>query len=106
MSLPSSKDEEQGTRTNVITCESSAAVKETILQNVCYTELVYGRINRKLDTQYSNRQIEELILATLKSSEADSYSMTGKNYYISNPERNMRITINSTSFRVITVDKI
>ncbi len=61
--------------------------KREILKNICYTELVYGRINKKLNVRFSKKQI-------------------GKNFYISNAENNIKITINSNTFRVITVDMI
>ncbi|MFO7657722.1 MAG: DUF3781 domain-containing protein [Bacteroidales bacterium] len=34
------------------------------------------------------------------------FTKTGKNYYMTNTGNNIRITINSNIFRVITVDKI
>ena len=36
--------------------------KEVILNKICYTDLVYGRINKKLNLTLSNSEIEELIL--------------------------------------------
>ena len=35
--------------------------KKTILDKLCYTELVYGRINKKLKIDLSKDKIEELI---------------------------------------------
>ncbi len=35
--------------------------KKEILENICYSELVYGRINKKLNTQFSKKQIEEFV---------------------------------------------
>ncbi len=80
--------------------------KSKIINNICYTELVYGRINKKLNTNLSKTQIEELMLKVLKNTEEKDYSKTGKNYYISNTENNIKITVNSYTFRIITVDKI
>jgi hypothetical protein len=80
--------------------------KQNIINKLCYTELVYHRINKKLDTQLSKEQIEQFILEVLKETEISSFIQRGKNYYITNSKNEIRITINSNTFRVITVDKI
>ncbi len=82
------------------------ATKQKIIQNICYTELVYGRINKKLATNLTKAEIEELIANVLKNTNASNYVKTGKNYYISNAQQNIRITVNSNTFRVITVDRL
>jgi hypothetical protein len=81
-------------------------MKEKIIDNLCYTELVYGRINKKLNTDFSKKQIEEFILKVLKETEEKSFTKVGKNYYVMSAKYKIRITINSYTFRVITVDKI
>lgn len=78
--------------------------KEEILKKHCYTDLVYGRINKKLELNYSKKEIKHFIKKTLL--ESDSYLKKGKNFYISNLESKIRITVNSYTFRIITVDKI
>ena len=80
--------------------------KTEILSRICYTELVYGRINKKLKTNISNDEIEELMIKVIQNSNEQSFQKIGKNYYISNEQYNIRVTINSFTFRVITVDKI
>lgn len=80
--------------------------KKRIIENICYTDLVYGRINKKLTSNLSNGQIELFITEILKETDEKSYSKKGKNYYITNSENNVRITINSNTFRVITVGKL
>ena len=80
--------------------------KQTILDKVCYTELVYGRINKKLHIELSNDKIEELIFAVINETAAINFQKTGKNIYITNNERNIRLTINSFTNRVITADKL
>ena len=40
--------------------------KTEILKKICYTELVYERINKKLNKQLSKSEIEELILKIIK----------------------------------------
>ena len=77
-----------------------------ILQKIRYTKLVYERINKKLNTKFSKEQIEELILDIIKKTEANFIAKKGKNYYLTNIEYNIRITINSTTFSIITVDRI
>ncbi|HAZ73678.1 MAG: PF12636 family protein [Candidatus Pacebacteria bacterium GW2011_GWF1_36_5] len=80
--------------------------KNQLLENICYTELVYGRINKKLNTQFSKKQIEEFILRILKDTDEKFFSKIGKNYYVENTENNVRLTINSNTFRIITADKL
>jgi hypothetical protein len=81
-------------------------MKNEILQNICYTELVYERINKKLNTKFSNEQIEKFISDLIQKTDEKTFQRTGKNYYITNIEHNIRITVNSSTFRIITVDKI
>ena len=80
--------------------------KQEILENICYTELVYERINKKLNVKLSKKQIEEYISEILKKTEENLFSKKGKNFYVTNTENKIRITLNSNTFRVITVDKI
>jgi ribosomal protein L28 len=80
--------------------------KKEILENICYTELVYERINKKLNIRFSKKQIEEFISKILKETEVRFFSKIGKNFYITNTENNIKLTINSTTFRIITVDSI
>lgn len=80
--------------------------KKEILENICYTELVYTRINKKLNIQFSKKQIEKFIYKILKETEERYFSKRGKNFYISNTENNVRLTINSNTFRIITADRI
>ena len=80
--------------------------KETILNSICYTELVYGRINKKLNINFSKEQIEGFIPRIIKETNKCFFSKRGKNFYITNRANNIQITINSNTFRVITVDSI
>ncbi len=80
--------------------------KQKILESICYTELVYGRINKKLNTNFSKEQIEAYILKILKETNESLFTKTGKNYYVLNAENHIRITINSGTFSIITVDRI
>lgn len=80
--------------------------KLKVLENICYTELVYDRINKKLHTDLSKKQIEAFLLNILTETNDRFFIKTGKNFYVTSTENNIRITINSYTFRVITVDKI
>lgn len=82
------------------------AARKSIIENLCYTDLVYGRINKKLSAGLSNEQIESFIAKILNETDVKYYTRKGKNFYVSNAENNVRITINSNTFRVITVDRI
>ncbi len=78
--------------------------KKEILANLCYTELVYERINKKLNKTYSKVEIETLISTILKETDHSNFSKTEKNFYITNQKRDIRLTINANTFRIITVD--
>ena len=80
--------------------------KKDILDKICYTELVYGRINNKLNIELSNNKIEEMIFAILNETDETEFQKTGKNIYVTNNERNIRLTINSYTNRIITADKL
>jgi len=78
--------------------------KTEILENICYTELVYERINKKLKTQLSKVEIEKMILKTIKETNESLFQKIGKNIYVTNNERKIRITVNYNTYRIITVD--
>ena len=80
--------------------------KKVILDKICYTELVYGRINKKLNIQFSKDEIEELILTIISETDEIDFLKTGKNIYITNKTRNIKLTINSYTNRIITADKL
>jgi hypothetical protein len=80
--------------------------KPEILYRLCYTELVYDRINKKLACQLSKSEIEEMLKNIIKEAPKAHFQRIGKNIYVSSPEKNIRITINSNTYRIITVDKI
>jgi hypothetical protein len=81
-------------------------IKKEILEKISYTELVYERINRKLNINFSKNQIEEFVLKILKETDENYFSKIGKNYYIDNTEYCVRLTINSNTFRIITANKL
>lgn len=81
-------------------------LKSEILKKICYTELVYGRINKKLKINLSKVKIQKMIFQLIKNTSKQNFKKIGKNYYISNTKENVRVTVNSYTYRVITVDKI
>lgn len=80
--------------------------KAEILKNICYTELVYGRINKKLKSNYSKSEIETMLVRIIQETQEAFFQKIGKNIYVSNAEKNIKITINSFTYRIITVDRI
>ncbi|HPW88795.1 Protein of unknown function [Kaistella chaponensis] len=77
-----------------------------ILSKICYTELVYQRINKKLKTELSKLEIEKMLFDILNETQEKYFKKIGKNIYVNNSDNNIKITINSNTFRIITVDKI
>ena len=73
--------------------------------NICYTDLVYSRINKKLGLKLNRKQIEKLIFKIISDTPAASFKQRGKNIYIINNSAQVSVTINSYTNRVITVDK-
>lgn len=80
--------------------------KKEISEKICYTELVYERINKKLNIDFSKDKIKEMILTIITETNETQYQKKGKNIYITNNERNVRLTINSYTNRIITADKL
>ena len=80
--------------------------KSEIIDKLCYTELVYERINKKLNIELSKGEIEEMIIAIIKETDESQFNKKGKNVYITNKEKNVKLTINSFTNRIITVDKM
>jgi len=80
--------------------------KKEILNKICYTELVYSRINKKLNLELSKKEIENLIYTILSETDESEFKKKGKNIYITNNGRNIRLTINSYTNRIITADKL
>ena len=80
--------------------------KKQILDNLCYTELVYARIRKKLSIRMTDKEIENYIFQAIEETPLEDFEKTGKNYYIRNLKRKIKITVNSYTTRVITADKI
>lgn len=80
--------------------------KENLINSICYTKLVYGRINKKLNLNHSNPAIEVLIIDLLIETDERNFKRIGKNIYVLNFGKKISITINSNTNRVITVDRM
>jgi hypothetical protein len=80
--------------------------KTEILKNICYTDLVYERINKKLNSTHPKDEIESMLLNIIEKTDTKDFEKKGKNFYITNTEHNIKITVNSNTYRVITVDKV
>ncbi len=80
--------------------------KTEILDKICYTDLVYERINKKLSIHLSKDEIEKMIYEIIEETDKTKFQKTGKNIYITNNYRNVRLTINSYTNRIITIDRI
>jgi len=80
--------------------------KSEILNRICYTELVYDRINKKLNSKFSNSEIEKMLSDIIQETHELFFQKIGKNIYVTNHEKNIKITINSSTYRIITVDRL
>ncbi|WP_300559440.1 DUF3781 domain-containing protein [Companilactobacillus sp.] len=76
-----------------------------IMENICYTELVFDRINKKLGTDLNQSEIKSFIQTTLKRHDCVIEHL-GKNYYVTCPSQYIRLTVNASNYRLITVDRI
>ena len=85
---------------------SMTEIKEDVLGRICYTELVYGRIRKKLGVDLSNDAIEKMIDAIIEETDVRLFQKIGKNIYITNADRNVRLTINSYTNRMITAVRL
>ncbi|GEO70774.1 DUF3781 domain-containing protein [Levilactobacillus acidifarinae] len=77
----------------------------SIKNQVCYTDLVYQRVNKKLKVDFSRSEIEKLVQDIL-SDDQTTVEKQGKNYYVSGLAYSTRLTINSFNFRLIAADRL
>ncbi|PVX50982.1 uncharacterized protein DUF3781 [Balneicella halophila] len=54
--------------------------KSQILENICYTKLVYNRIIKKLNAELARKEIQEFIFSCLEKTPETSFQKKGKNY--------------------------
>ncbi len=55
---------------------------------------------------YSKSKIEETLFSIIDKTKEKYFQRIGKNIYVENVDENIRITINSNTYRIITVDRI
>jgi len=77
--------------------------RSNFLENVCYTPLVFGRVNKKLNLAISNDEIKSLVQQII-TDETTTINKTGKNYYLQN--KTIELVINSFNYRLITANTI
>lgn len=76
--------------------------RTTFLDNVCYTPLVFGRVNKKLSTTMTNEEIQQLVNQII-SDPKTIINQNGKNYYLQNDT--VELVINSFNYRLITASR-
>jgi len=77
--------------------------RDAFLQNVCYTPLVFKRVNKKLTTTFSDDDIKNLV-NNIINDPLTVIIKTGKNYYLQN--NSIELVINSFNYRLITANKL
>lgn len=77
--------------------------KQIFLDNICYTPLVFGRVNKKLATDFSNDEIQAMVNRIIQNSDT-SFEKRGKNFYLRNQKT--ELVVNSFNYRLITANKI
>lgn len=58
--------------------------KTEILVKICYTDLVYERIKKKLNIQLPNGEIEKMIYEIIEETDKTKFQKKGENIYIYN----------------------
>jgi len=76
--------------------------REIFLNNICYTDLVFQRVNKKLQTDYSIAEIKNLVDKIIGNPQT-TITKNGKNYYLL--YNNIELVINSYNFRLITANR-
>jgi len=76
--------------------------RSTFLENVCYTPLVFDRVNKKLNLSLTNDEIQSLVRQII-TAETTIINKSGKNYYLQN--KTIELVINSFNYRLITANK-
>lgn len=77
--------------------------KQVFLDNICYTPLVFGRVNKKLAVDLTNGEIQNLVNQIIQSPDT-TFEKRGKNFYLQNQQT--ELVINSFNYRLITANKI
>lgn len=80
--------------------------KNLLVRHHKHTTLWYERINKKLWLHLTIPQINEYIYTMIIDTAIKDILKKWKNYYISNVEEKIMITINSFTYSVITVNRV
>lgn len=80
--------------------------RKVLAENIRYTDLVYERINKKLNINLTHLQIKKMINNLILGTSIKDFHRKGKNIYIYNYSLNIGITINFNSKTVITANII
>jgi len=74
---------------------------QTINTNICYTPLVFERVNKKLSLDLEPLAIKQLVTTVL--AHTTWLVHRGKNFYISDGK--VELTINAANYRLITASR-
>ncbi|AVK63771.1 hypothetical protein C5Z26_06470 [Lactobacillus sp. CBA3606] len=72
---------------------------------IYYPDLVFTRVNAKLGTHLSRQEGKQLVTTILTDTNSQS-EQRGTNYYVINFRFNVRLTVDASDFRLITMDRI
>lgn len=78
-------------------------VLATIKAKICYTPLVFERVNKKLNLNQDEVATKLMVANVL--ADPDHVSRRGKNYYVRSRQYQVELTINASNYRLITVSK-
>lgn len=81
------------------------SLNDELVAKVCYTPLVFARVNKKLQQQLTPDEIKHLVQLVL-ADERSVIIRRGKNFYLTNHFYQLCLTINASTYRLITADKI
>ena len=66
---------------------------------------MYQRVNKKLSVDPSQAEVQALVIAALDDV-TTSVDKLGKNYYVTNQNRQVQLAINSFNYRLVTVVRV
>lgn len=79
---------------------------EKITRKLCYPEQVYNRISKKLNLLLSNSVIKACSIKILQNTEKECLAKRSEDYYVTNKENKVRLTLNANTYRVIADDRL
>ncbi|WP_318765025.1 DUF3781 domain-containing protein [Lactiplantibacillus carotarum] len=79
-------------------------VLAAIKSKLCYTPLVFERVNKKLDLNQDEAATKALVNHVL--AQPDGIDRRGKNYYVQSRKYQVELTVNASNYRLITVNRI